>query len=87
MRNLTTGELAQTNGGFSMCGLYDTVFGGCPVGPHIVSSAIGAAVGATISHSFMKNAKIVQFALGGAALGVAMVMGGNFVMGNNSTAA
>lgn len=83
MRNLTTDELVQANGGCTFANL----FGNCPYEAHIVHSAVGATAGALYSYAMLGNATIWQCALGGAAVALALQIGGNAIgFGTNSTA-
>lgn len=83
MRNLTKSELAQTNGGCTLT----TLFGNCPYEAHIAHSVVGAVSGALYSHVMLGNGQMWQYALGGAALVLAVQIGGNIVLASNSTAA
>ncbi len=83
MRNLTTTEVTQTNGGFGLC----TFMGNCPYANTIGWAVLGMAAGATYSHGFLKNAKLLQWTLGSGVVGAAISLGTNYLTGTENNTA
>lgn len=84
MRNLTTTEIAHTNGAaFAPWDLLGT----CPYAHTIGWAVLGMAAGASYSHGVLKNAKLLQWTLGSGAVGAAISLGLDYAKGTTPSAA
>lgn len=83
MRNLTTTEITQTNGGFGICDLMEN----CPYANTISWAVLGMIAGASYSHGYLRNnAKLLQWTLGSGAAAAAISLGLDYAKGSNPAA-
>lgn len=84
MRNLTTTEIANTNGGFGLC----DVMGNCPYATTVGWALFGMVAGASYAHGYLRNnAKLLQWTLGSGAAAAAISLGLDYAKGSSSTTA